>query len=121
MSRWEQTWDEDAGPLVRPFALTGGRTQPGDDFTLITLVTTVDPDLDTVGLQPEHVSILRRCRHPLAVAEIAAYLDLPVSIVKILLGDLLKLGRITARPPIQVAQAHDIDLLRKVRDGLRRL
>lgn len=113
--------------MVRPFTLTRGRTRPSrDDFTLITLVTTVGPPNMPVdqGMQPEHAWILHMCAQPLAVVEIAAQLDLPVSTTTILLCDLLEQGRIEARPPIQsVASAQDqqIVLLQKVRDGLARL
>jgi len=112
-----------AGRLVRPFALTGGRTRPSRaDFTLITTVTAVDPP-PTWGTrpQPEHQRILRRCAEPVAVAELAALLDLPVSVVVIMLCDLLEAGRITARPPHPVSCNPDLDLLQKVRDGLGRL
>lgn len=111
------------GRLVRPFALTGGRTRPSRaDFTLITLVTTVDPPpTQAFGLQPEKVTILRRCAAPTAVAEIAAHLDLPVSVVTIMLCDLLEDGRITAQPPPRVSGIADPALLQKVRDGLARL
>ncbi|WP_093776309.1 DUF742 domain-containing protein [Streptomyces sp. yr375] len=110
--------------MVRAFTLTGGRTQPSRDvFTLITLVSTVDLPLPPVGrrLQPEHLRILRMCAQPLAVAEISAYLDLPVSVTTILLSDLLEQGRILARPPIHVAASPQIALLQKVRNGLARL
>lgn len=111
------------GRLVRPFALTGGRTEPSrNDFTLITLVTTVDPPpARTGGLPPEQIRILQLCRTPTAVAEIAAHLDLPVSVVTIMLCDLLEDGRITARPPLQMSRTTDYALLKKVRDGLARL
>jgi hypothetical protein len=114
---------ETGGRLVRPFALTGGRTEPSrSDFTLITLVTTAEPTPRRAeGLAPEHLAILRRCRTPTAVAEIAAHLDLPVSVTTIMLCDLLEDGRISARPPLQMRQAPDPSLLKKVRDGLGRL
>jgi hypothetical protein len=111
------------GRLVRPFALTGGRTEPSrSDFTLITLVTAVESEsAPAEGLPPEHLAILRRCRTPTAVAEIAAHLDLPVSVIAIMLCDLLEDGKITARPPLQLRQTPDPSLLQKVRDGLGRL
>jgi hypothetical protein len=110
--------------MVRPFTLTGGRTRPSRaDFTLITTVTAVDPAPTwAVRPQPEQVRILRRCAEPVAVAELAALLDLPVSVVVIMLCDLLEAGRITARPPHPVSRtAPDLELLQKVRDGLGRL
>jgi hypothetical protein len=122
------------GRLVRPFILTGGRTQPVRNvFSLITLITAVEvPDgPDTRSLQPEHRRILRLCTQPLAVAEIAAHLDIPVSVTTIMLSDLLDAGRISARPPIQSSSGRsssgrsyngpEIALLQKVRDGLARL
>ncbi|MFJ4784842.1 DUF742 domain-containing protein [Streptomyces sp. NPDC088794] len=112
-----------AGRLVRPFTLTGGRTSPSRaDFTLITTVTAVDPPPTwATRSQPEHQRILRRCVEPIAVAELAALLDLPVSVVVIMLCDLLEEGWITARPPHPVSRTPDLDLLQKVRDGLGRL
>ncbi|MEF9907314.1 DUF742 domain-containing protein [Streptomyces sp. P9-A2] len=113
-----------AGRLVRPFTLTGGRTRPSRaDFTLITTVTTVEPQpVEAARLQPEHTRILRLCAEPLAVAELAARLDLPMSVVVIMLCDLLEAGRIIVRPPHHVTRTKpDLDLLQKVRDGLGRL
>lgn len=131
-------WDEDeaeedgAGTMVRPYTITRGRTAPErDDFSLITVLTTADEAVDEHGtplrggrLQPEHRMILDRCRRPAAVAEVAAGLDLPVSVTKILLADLVGQGLLLARAPLMVARASggaDMGLLAAVRDGLRRL
>ncbi|MFD0530554.1 DUF742 domain-containing protein [Kitasatospora arboriphila] len=48
-------WDEDEGDdgadsMVRPYTITRGRTAPErDDFTLITLLTTVQEPVDAYG------------------------------------------------------------------------
>jgi hypothetical protein len=55
------------------------------------------------------------------VAELAGALDLPVSVVAIMLCDLLEAGRITVHPPRSTTRTPDLDLLQKVRDGLGRL
>ncbi len=112
-----------AGRLVRPFTLTGGRTKPDrTDFTLITTVAAVDPQPEGGPRpQPEHLRILRLCARPVVVAELATRLDLPVSVVSIMLCDLLQAGRITVRPPRPVSRIPDLELLQKVRDGLDRL
>ncbi|MFI7499661.1 DUF742 domain-containing protein [Streptomyces sp. NPDC049687] len=114
---------DESGRLVRPFTLTGGRTRPSRaDFTLITTVTAVDPPPERAARpQPEHSRILRLSARPVAVAELAAHLDLPVSVVVIMLCDLLEAGLITARPPRPVSGPADLDLLQKVRDGLGRI
>ncbi|AJE42317.1 MULTISPECIES: DUF742 domain-containing protein [Streptomyces] len=112
-----------AGRLVRPFALTGGRTRPSRaDFTLITMVTAVDPPPERAARpQPEHLRILRWCAEPTSVAELAAHLDLSVSVVVIMLCDLLEAGRISVHRPAPVSRTADLALLQKVRDGLGRL
>ncbi|MGF1425887.1 DUF742 domain-containing protein [Kitasatospora sp. LaBMicrA B282] len=123
----QQVGDDGAESMVRPYTITRGRTSPErDDLTLITVLTVV-PRSGEQGrrLQPEHRTILARCaRQPAAVAELAADLDLPVSVTKILLGDLIAQGLLVARAPIAVARASggvDLGLLNAVREGLRRL
>ncbi len=127
MRHWTDELEQDDGedePLVRPYTITGGRTAPEHDgLTLITVVTTVPPDGAPGGahtLQPEHRAILARCEQSGAVAEIAAELDLPVSVTKILVADLAAMGRVTLRAPLAVAVGNGIDmtLLQEVRDGL---
>ncbi|HSA49949.1 MAG TPA: DUF742 domain-containing protein [Yinghuangia sp.] len=116
-------WDEDAGPVVRSFATTGGRTRPSrDEFNLITLIINAGEDDALPGLEPEHRSILRLCTgSPLSVAEISAKLNLPPTVVKVLLGDLLDMGAIRTRAPIALAEAPDIHVLQAVLDGIRRI
>ncbi|MGW1225285.1 DUF742 domain-containing protein [Streptomyces sp. NPDC001478] len=124
--------EDGAGTMVRPYTITRGRTAPErDDFSLITVLTTADTPRDDRGapvhpgrLQPEHRMILDRCRRPAAVAEVAADLNLPVSVTKILLADLVAQGLLLARAPISVARAAggaDMAMLATVREGLRRL
>lgn len=117
--------NDGVGRLVRPFALIGGRTQPSQDvFTLITLVITVERPGSATGsapLLPEHRRILRLCATPTAVVEIAAQLDLTVSVTTIMLSDLLDEGLIIAHPPPHATGDPELALLQKVRDSLARL
>ncbi|RDG39037.1 DUF742 domain-containing protein [Streptomyces corynorhini] len=107
----------------RLYTLTGGRSHSDSDtFDLVTLVVAEsDP---APGMQSEHVAILRMCRSPVAVVEIAAELGLPGSIVRIMLADLLDTGRISARHPRTARAADrlpDPELLEQVLVGLRNL
>ncbi|MFH8938743.1 DUF742 domain-containing protein [Streptomyces griseosporeus] len=122
-----QWYDGEAGPLVRPYALTGGRTQPGPSgvrFDLIALVT-LDPGaprLDDTALGPEHRALIDLCRpETQSVAELAAGTDLPVGVIRVLLGDLLELGCVTVSRPVPPAQLPDERILREVIEGLRAL
>jgi hypothetical protein len=123
-----QWYDNEAGPLVRPYAMTGGRTKPGPTgvrFDLIALVTLdrqaagVDDD---IALGPEHRALVELCRtETQSVAELAAGADLPVGVVRVLLGDLLELGCVTVSRPVPPAQLPDERILREVIEGLRAL
>ncbi|CAL9375754.1 DUF742 domain-containing protein [Streptomyces sp. NPDC057838] len=122
-----QWYDNEAGPLVRPYAMTGGRTRPGPTgvrFDLIALVT-LDPGVagtDDTPLGPEHRTLIGLCRtETQSVAELAAGADLPVGVVRVLLGDLLELGRVTVHRPVPPAQLPDERILREVIEGLRAL
>ena len=107
----------------RLYTVTGGRSRSATDaFDLVTLV--VSESEPHPGMQSEHASILRICRSPTAVVEIASDLGLPVSIVRILLGDLRAAGRITARHPRTATAADqlpDPEILKQVLVGLRNL
>jgi hypothetical protein len=115
--------DEEAGAVVRPYALTRGRTRPaGGRLDLIALISAVRGAEDsTFGLGPEHLALLRLCRRRTSVADLAADLDLPVGVVRILLGDLRERGLIRVHHPVPPARLPDRRILQEVVDGLRRL
>jgi hypothetical protein len=114
--------DQDAGPIVRPYALVGGRTRTsGETFDLVSMITAVrgsPSDLD--GLEPEHLTLLRLCRLPISLADLAADMDLPLGVVRILLADVRQRRLIAVHHPAPT-QLTDPQLLREVADGLRRL
>ncbi|MFI6417099.1 DUF742 domain-containing protein [Streptomyces sp. NPDC050842] len=123
-----QWYDADAGPLVRPYAMTGGRTRPGPSNVRFDLIALVVVDDDPPGaaeeslLGPEHRSLLTLCRaETQSVAELAADADLPVGVVRVLLGDLLESGFVRVSSPVPPAQLPDERILREVIDGLRAL
>ncbi|MFD1661846.1 DUF742 domain-containing protein [Streptomyces caeni] len=122
----EPRWldDSEAGRHLRPYAITGGRTRHSrHTFTLITLVVSRSAhDVDGDRLEPESAQILELCRHrAVAVAEIAAQLDLPVSVVKILCGDLLNASLILVRSPPGQEDQPSVELIERVMDGIRQL
>jgi Protein of unknown function (DUF742) len=119
----EGEWsDQDAGPVVRPYALTGGRTRPvGERFDLLALVCAVrGVSLDQSQLGPEQLIVLRRCQVPTPTADLAADLDLPLGVVRILISDLRERGLVTIHRAVP-AGLTDSKILKDVADGLRRI
>jgi hypothetical protein len=120
-------FDDEAGPVVRPYAMTRGRTTSVAQhrLDLIAVVLTEpdagDPDADAT-LSPEHVEIVGLCRDtPQSVAEIAAELDLPIGVVRVLIGDLVHAQFIHVTRPVPPAELPDESILRDVINGLRAL
>jgi hypothetical protein len=113
--------DADAGPVVRPYAMTGGRVRTTGSFDVISLVTARDGTgvEHALYLQPEHRAILALTRAPIAVAEVASHVDLPLGVVRVLLGDLLEYQLITVHHPPEINDFPTDSVLRAVIDGLR--
>jgi hypothetical protein len=115
-------YDDEAGPLVRPYALTAGRTSSARyDLDIITLVMT--NAFERPGLEPEAIDIMRMCRYPQSIAEISAKLTLPIVVVKVLVTDLIDEGLVIFRSPPSPTnvEAPDKDILQAVLDGIRKL
>jgi hypothetical protein len=115
--------DHDAGPVVRPYAMTQGRVAPsGGEFDLVAFVVAVVPDgVSMPGLQPEHHAIVAAAWEPISVVELASTLDLSIGVIRVLLGDLRSAGLISLYEPPAAAQPHDVDVLKAVVNGLRAL
>jgi hypothetical protein len=115
--------DDEAGPFVRPYAMTQGRTRPSEgNFDLIAVVVATQPaGSPRNDLQPEQSAILRLCQRPLSVAEVSAHLHLPLGTVRVLLGDLLGDGLILTSGPRPAAQPQRHHLLKAVINGLHSL
>lgn len=114
---------DDVSPIVRPYARTGGRTRSDYDLPIEALVTTSDRVLDSgVYLDPEHRPIAELCALVQSVAEVAARLDLPLGVARVLLGDMARIGLVTVHTTQGDSTGQpEVALLRKVLSGLRQL
>ena len=115
--------DREAGPVVRPYALTKGRTLPSgqQSFGLIDLVVATGerpPAHFRPG--PEHRRILSLCRRPTPIADLIFEIDLPIGVVRVLLGDLAGAGMLRVIFT-QSEPGTEQRLLRMVLDGLESL
>ncbi|MEU9886460.1 DUF742 domain-containing protein [Sphaerisporangium sp. NPDC051011] len=108
--------------LVRPYAMTGGRTAPRTSLAMEALVssaTSAHQDLSV--LTPEKQAISTLCRQVRSVAEIAAMLRMPLGVARIVIADMAAEGLVQVHHPQLETGKPDLNLLERVLSGLRRL
>ncbi|PRH76155.1 DUF742 domain-containing protein [Streptomyces solincola] len=111
-------------PLVRPYAMTGGRTRPRYQLAIEALVSTTADPSRLHGQLPEHQRICRLCFEIKSVAEISALLSIPLGVARILVADLAEAGLVAIHQPGGDESAGgqpDVTLLERVLSGLRKL
>ncbi len=117
--------EEDAEPLIRPFAMTGGRTRPRYELALEALVSAAVDPARMATLLPEHQRICALCATDVkSVAEISALLGLPLGVARILVADLAEAGLVAIHQPAAGGESGnqpDVTLLERVLSGLRKL
>jgi hypothetical protein len=123
-----ESWKRrESGPVVRPYAVTGGRTEPADgevlDLIAVVLATTAATGSggEASRRTPEHRKITDLARQPTTVADIASATMLPVGVVRVLLADLIMLGAIKVVQQRPAREMPSDDLLREILNGLRAL
>jgi|SRR5450756_1201003 hypothetical protein len=118
--RGDEAWlDGDAGRLVRPYAVTNGRTSAPLQLDLLSMV--VATGTGSYGsLEPDHMQALGLCLRPASVAEIAARLRLPAVVTKVLISDLVDCGAARTASPQSSSDTSDQVLLERLLDGLQR-
>ncbi|MVU81850.1 DUF742 domain-containing protein [Nocardia sp. ET3-3] len=117
----EHWYEEDAGPLVRLYAVTRGRGADRPELQLDTMVVDSGRGIGLRRTEPEYAVIVRLCRNPLSVAEISAHLRLPLTVTKVLIGDLIDDGRLAFRHLPVASGGSDLGVLQAVLAGIRSL
>ncbi|MBF6350445.1 DUF742 domain-containing protein [Nocardia flavorosea] len=109
---------------VRPYALTSGRTQPAVDLPMEAVIETISYhaqfDWPSGDIRAE---ILRLGTHQLSVAEIAAHLDRPLGLVRVVVGDLVVDGNLRVHSTLTEQASYDErrSLMERTLRGLRAL
>jgi Protein of unknown function (DUF742) len=116
------TEDEGTTTRVRPYTVTGGRTQPRYQLAIEALVTaTVLEPRDLSVLAPECQAILQFCRDWRSVAEVSAVLRLPLGVARILIADMSADGLVRVHQRDDSEGRPDLHLLERVLSGLRKI
>lgn len=113
---------EQASSLVRPYAVTGGRTKPSYQLQIEAMVSASHYEArDLSVLSPECQSILGYCRDWRSVAEISAVLRMPLGVARVLIGDMAMEGLVRVHQADHAEGRPDLNLLERVLSGLRKL
>lgn len=103
--------------FVRPFLVTGGRTQPLHDGLRIETIVSAAPAALSAPLRFEFRRIVEFCQRPVSVAEIAVRLGVPLGVARVLVADLVTDGYVSFSQPAELP----IDVLERIRDRVRAL
>lgn len=108
---------------VRPYLLTGGRTSSDVELKLESLIETTEAGAAALSeLNLESESIVKLCQEAIPLTELAARLELPLQVARVLTGDLITEGLLNVRTATEFASERpDLDLLERVLDGLQSL
>ena len=114
---------EDHGPparLVRSYTITSGRTKAAVDLPMEATLRRQGFD-DEPGDGPRQ-RILRVCESR-SVAEVSALVSMPIGVVRVLLGNLVKEGKVRVQATLTDTSSSDErrDLIERTLRGLRAL
>ncbi len=105
---------------IPPYAITRGRTKDNHGLRIESMVHRVDK-AGVESLGHEKKAIIDLCSEPLSIAEVSAYLHLPLQVVKIVASDLLSDGYLSSGATNTSNERPDLQLLERVLDGLQSL
>ena len=114
--------EEQTSALVRPYAVTGGRTKPRYQLQIEAMVAASHYEAhDLSVLSPECQAILGFCRDWRSVAEISAVLRMPLGVARVLIADMAMEGLVRVHQIDHASGRPDVNLLERVLSGLRKL
>jgi Protein of unknown function (DUF742) len=118
----DELTEDEADYLVRPYAVTGGRTEPRSQLEIEAMVMAAHYGArDLSVLSPECQAILNVCRDWRSVAEVSAVLQMPLGVARILIADMAAEGLVRVHQPDHAQGGPDVRLLERVLSGLRKL
>jgi Protein of unknown function (DUF742) len=109
------------GRRIRPYAITGGRTgTEGDTIGLEAQIQANTRSSNHLAMYRwEAAKLIELVQVPTALVEVAARLEIPIGVARVLVADLVRDGAVVVHVP-QRSQSFT-SLLEKVLDGVRRI
>lgn len=116
---------EDIATLVRPYVRAGGRVSAGHALEFETVLTATglhETDLGALELSDDQLVICVQCARPRSVAEIAAAINAPIGVAKVLIGDAIDQGLLVLHEMTPCLEGRPpLDVLRRVHAGIAKL
>ena len=108
------------GRLIRPYAMTGGRTLADSDISLEAQIQATARASQHLGAYRwEAAKVVDLVQSPMALIEIAARLQIPIGVARVLVADLVSDGAVMLHTPEKTQSF--ASLLERVLDGVRNL
>jgi hypothetical protein len=109
---------------ARPYTLTGGRTRAEIELPIeVTVEALVSGgEIDWAPGDVRNV-IIRLCRDRPSIAEISSYAELPIGVIRVLVGDLVESGQLRVHATLtdHATISERRRLIERTLDGLRAL
>ena len=110
----------ETGRLIRPYAMTGGRTLADTEISLEAQIQATTRASQHLGAYRwEAAKVVELVQSPMALIEIAARLQIPIGVARVLVADLVNDGAVMLHIP-EKSQSF-ASLLERVLDGVRNL
>ncbi len=112
---------DETGRLIRPYAMTGGRTgTEGETIGLEAQIQASTRASTHLGAYRwEAARLIELVQTPIALVEVAARLEIPIGVTRVLVADLVRDGAVVVHIPRRTQSF--TSLLEKVLDGVRSL
>ena len=108
------------GRLIRPYAMTGGRTLADSEISLEAQIQATARASQHLGAYRwEAAKVVELVQSPMALIEIAARLQIPIGVARVLVADLVSDGAVVLHIPEKTQSF--ASLLERVLDGVRNL
>jgi hypothetical protein len=120
----EEGREDPRGALVRPYAVTRGRTEPARDIAIEAILTTTPRGRQEsmYAGRDKHMIATMCDGRPQSLAEVAARMRVPLGVARVLISDMTVDGLLALHEPAMEDDYNDrLDMLERVLSGLRRL
>lgn len=116
--------DDPRGELVRPYAVTRGRTEPSRDIAIEAILVTTTRGAQEAPYAGRHKHLIAQLcgQRPLSLAEISSHLRVPLGVTRVLVADMAAEGMLAVYQQSEdESHGERMEMLERIRGALQRL